>query len=345
VEHSLGSENSARPVIWVLTGDKTGDNAQALRAADAMGLAFETRHIAVLAGHAAAKPKVEASLHHIDQDASDPLAQPWPDLVITIGRRLSLVALWIKQQSGGRTRIALLNAPKGQQDRFDLLIVPAFYRIADGPRVCRIGLPLIAVDPGRLAAAKARFASSLDAMVRPLHVLLLGGDMGSRKLDPGFAVSVVEQMRAGFAANGSIFVSTSRRTAENVADAVERALRLGDRLYRWRAGAQDNPFLGLLAHGDSFTITNDSVSMLTEVARLAKPLVIAEPPDRSGLLARLAERMGRGSMRDLQSAANFLCDGGYAVRLGDTPRAPAAPPPDDSGRVGRRLRQLAFDGN
>ena len=333
------------PVIWVLTGDKTGDNAQALRAAHAMGLAFETRHVAVLPEYATAKPKVEASLHHIDRDASDLLAQPWPDLIITIGRRLSLVALWIKQQSGGRTQIALLNAPKGQQDRFDLLIVPAFYRIADGPRVCRIGLPLIAVDAERLAAAKARFAASLDAMARPLHVLLLGGDMGRRKLDPGFAVSMVEQMRAGFAANGSIFVSTSRRTAEDVADAVERALRLGDRLYRWQAGAQDNPYLGLLAHGDSFTITSDSLSMLTEVARLAKPLVIAEPPDRPGILGRLAERLGHGSMRDLHSAASYLCDGGYAVRLGDTPQAPAAPPPDDTGRVGLRLRQLVSDSN
>ena len=62
-------------------------------------------------------------------------------------------ALWIKAQSGGRTRIALFNAPKGSSEDFDLIVVPAYYTIADGPRVCRIGLPLIAADPQRIEAA------------------------------------------------------------------------------------------------------------------------------------------------------------------------------------------------
>ena len=130
-------------LIWVLTGAKTGDNAQVLRAARAMGLPFTEKRIALKPEYETAKPKVEASLHILDDAKSDPLAAPWPDLVITIGRRLSIPALWIKAQSGGRTRIALFNAPKGKADAFDLIVAPSFYTIADGPKVCRIGLPLI----------------------------------------------------------------------------------------------------------------------------------------------------------------------------------------------------------
>ena len=329
------------PAIWVLTGAKTGDNAQVLRAADAMGAPFTIKKIAVKPEFETAKPRVEASLNHIDRQSSDPLAPPWPDLVITIGRRLSLAALWIKQQSGAKTRIALFNAPKGEAEQFDLLVAPSYYRIEDSPRICRIGLPLIAVDGERIATARAGFAGSLGQMEKPLHALLLGGDMGKEKLEPQFAVDILLRMRQAHAAKGSIFVSTSRRTPPPVADAIAPHLRPSDRLFRWSAHAADNPYAGLLAHGDSFTITSDSLSMLTEVARLGKPLVIAEPTSRSGLADGLRKLLGLSGARDLSEAAHYLYAGGYAVRLGETPRQPPAPPPDDTEKVAQRLRQLA----
>ncbi len=328
--------------IWVLTGSKTGDNAQVLRAAAAMGLPYAVKRVVVRTGHEAAKPRVSASLYHVDLVASDGFEPPWPDLVITIGRRLSSVALWIRRQSGAKTRIALFNAPKGASEDFDLIVVPDFYRVAESARLCRIGLPLIAVDPARLAAAATRFESLLGAMAKPLHVLLLGGDMGTARLDPAFATDILVRMREGFASAGSIFVSTSRRTPAEVADAVARNLRPRDRIYRWSAAEDGNPYLGLLAHGDSFTVTADSLSMLTEVARLGKPLVIAEPPPRRDLLGPVKSLFGLKPARDLGRAANYLIGGGYAVRLGDTPQTPPAPPPDDTVRVAERLRQLVL---
>ena len=333
-------------LIWVLTGAKTGDNAQVLRAARAMELPFAEKRIALKPEFETAKPKVEASLHIVDEAKSDPLAPPWPDLVITIGRRLSIPALWIKAQSGGQTRIALFNAPKGMADAFDLIVAPSFYTIADGPKVCRIGLPLIAAEPGRIAAAADAFVPALADLRRPLHVLLLGGDMGARKLDARFAARTLRTMQDGFAREGSIYVSTSRRTPAEAADAVAALLRPQDRLYRWAAqDAAQNPYLALLGHGDSFTVTSDSLSMLTEVARLGRPLVIAEPPVRQSPLGLLAGLFGLGPMRDLGEAASYLVRGGHAARLGDGLPAPVPPPPDDTARVAARLRQIALGTN
>jgi mitochondrial fission protein ELM1 len=214
--------------------------------------------------------------------------------------------------------------------------------MADNPRLCRIGLPLIAVDPVRLAEASTKFESLLGPMARPLHVLLIGGDMGAARLDPTFAVDILARMRSTFASTGSIFVSTSRRTPADVTDAVERNLGPGDRIYRWTAAAGDNPYLGLLAHGDTFTVTADSLSMLTEVARLGKPLVIAEAPQRPDLLHPVKSLLGLKPVRDLSQAAAYLIEGDYAVRLGEPPKLPPAPPPDDTGKVAERLRQLAM---
>lgn len=328
--------------VWVLTGAKTGDNAQVLRAAAAMGLPFTQKRIVLKPDFETAKPSVRASLSIVDLPASDPLEAPWPDLVITIGRRLSLPALWIKAQSGGRTRIALFNAPKGKRDEFDLIVAPAHYAIPDGPHVCRIGLPLIAADESRIEKARVEFANAFASLARPIHVLLLGGDMGAHKLDPSFARHTLLTMQQGFAREGSIYVSTSRRTPARVTDAVEDALRPQDVLYRWREGAPENPYFGLLAHGESFTVTADSISMLTEVARLGRPLVIAEPPDRPTLLQRMARQLGRPGARNLGKAADILIRGGHAVRLGE-PLAPMVqPPPDDTGRVALRLREIAL---
>ena len=329
-------------LIWVLTGAKTGDNVQVIRAAKAMELPFTEKRIVLKPGFETAKPRVEASLAIVDEAASDRLEAPWPDLVITIGRRLSSPALWIKAQSGGRTKIALFNAPKGKRDDFDLIVVPAYYTIAEGPGVCRIGLPLIAADPQRIAAARQEHEAEFAALGKPLHVLLLGGDMGARRLDAGFARETLRTMQNGFAREGSIYVSTSRRTPADAADAVERALRPQDRLYRWQPDAARNPYFGLLAHGDTFTVTSDSLSMLTEVARLGRPLAIAEPPLRPAVWQRVAAALSARPARDLGEAASFLIAGGHAVRLGQPFPEAATPPADDTKRVAARLRNIAL---
>ena len=112
-------------------------------------------------------------------------------------------------------------------------------------------------------------------------------------------------------------------------------------MFRWSPDARDNPYMGLLAHGDSFTITSDSLSMLTEVARLGKPIAIAAPEGNSAF-ARMLDAVGLGRARDLDAAARHLIDGGHAVMLGERLRTPAAPPPDDTERVAERLRQLVL---
>ena len=93
--------------------------------APALGWPCERKYVHMRAPYVLGKPRVEPSLHHIDLARSDPLEPPWPDLVITIGRRPSMVALWIAEQSGGRTRLVLLGKPSGMMERFDLVIAGA----------------------------------------------------------------------------------------------------------------------------------------------------------------------------------------------------------------------------
>lgn len=341
----------------MLVGSKGGDNAQVLRAADAMGLDYELRRIVLRREFETAKPRVRATINHIDRAASDDMSPPWPDLVITIGRRPAMVALWIKAQTNGACRIALFNAPKGNGDLFDLIVVPAYYRIADDPRTCRIDLPLMAVDPLKIKAAHLQFSETIGRMPRPIDVLLLGGGTGMMRLDSDTARTIVDAVHATQTGGGSLYISTSRRTDPRIADALEPLLRPADKIYRWTPDAADNPYLGLLAHGDRFTVTGDSISMIVEVARLGRPLAIAELPQINMFLLRAAQRLGWRNpsgplasrilaigtgwqVRDFDVLYRYLYSKHFAVPLGQLPQAPVDLPTDDTRLVAERLRKL-----
>lgn len=351
----------SHPRIWLLTGAKHGDNAQGLRLIEATGLSFERRRIVLKPGFDLAKPRVTASLHHVDLDKSDPLAPPWPDLVLTIGRRMAMVALWIKQRSQGRTRLALIGTPKGDSGTIDLFIVPFQYRAAEAPNIFRIGLPLLGIDPGRVAADGERWRDTFAPLPRPLTVLLCGGSIGSHGFDPATARNVLatlDRMKEG----GSLLITTSRRTPPETVAAMESALPAGARLYRWDKAGGDNPYVGLLAHGDRFVVTGDSISMLVEVARLGKPLAIAPlrlanrtvsqalrrlnlPDDLAYWFAAkaqgLANRLvGDATSRDFALLHEFMFEKGWAVPLGRPFVTPKDTPADDTPLAAARLRAL-----
>ena len=52
------------PRIWLVLGDKPGDNAQVEIVAEAMGLPFERRRVIPRAEWVLGKPRVEASTPH-----------------------------------------------------------------------------------------------------------------------------------------------------------------------------------------------------------------------------------------------------------------------------------------
>lgn len=353
------------PRIWLLTGAKQGDNAQAERLAEVSGLPFERRRIVLRSGYDLAKPRIRASLHHVDLSASDALAPPWPDLVLTIGRRMAMVALWIKAQSQGRTKLALIGPPKRESGQFDLIVVPFHYRAADTANVCRIGLPLVGVDSQRVVSEGKRWQSRFAGLPRPLTVFLCGGSIGTHSFDPDTArgiLATIERMRDG----GSLQVTTSRRTPVETAEAIAQVLPPDAELHRWDKAGSENPYIGLLAHGDRFVVTGDSISMLVEVARLGKPLAIAPlrmanrttanllkrlglPAEMAfaaaggtqGLLDRLLPMVGQhASTRDFSLLHDLMFQKGWAVRLGEPFITPVEPPVDDAAIAAARLRAL-----
>ena len=343
-------------------GDKPGDNGQLEVVGEALGRRpgwqIERRRVEVRPEWIAGKPRVEASVHHIDRQRSDPLEPPWPDVVVTIGRRPSMVALWIKEQAGKATRIVRIGKPTGPSGSFDLVIASAEVQVAPGPHILRIGLPLMRVDAEAVRKAAEAWRPVLAKRPRPLVGFLLGGPTLPYRFGPMVLASITEEVERVLQAGGTPWVTTSRRTPPAVIEALARRLPSQVPLYRWRADDPANPYRALLGLADGLIVTGDSISMMVEVARLGRPLQVL--PLSSGPIGRLdiarrratralfdraerkpwrqaaslALRAGLSAQtRDYEAFHAMLLERGLATPLGTSFRPPTGPVADDAEAV------------
>ena len=357
----------------MIVGDRLGDNAQVETLVDALDFPVERKYVRVVDPWVKGKPRVRPSLHHIDRSVSDALEPPWPDLVITVGRRLSMVALWIREQSAGRTRLVLVGKPSGAHDPFSLIVTSSEVQIAPADNVLRIGLPLLRVDEAKVAEAAEAWRDRLADLPRPLIGLLVGGPTNpfvfNRQVRDGLLQTAREVVTRD---GGTPYVTTSPRTPPKVVDALRAGLPPEARFFEWRRGAPDNPYHALLGLADGFVVTGDSISMLVEVAKLGKPLGIFPLPygplhkldrvrregahwlyepdsgdGKDGL--RRAIRKTGGALgilprtRDFSALHRLLVDRGLAVTAGEPLRPPSGSVPDDLPAVAARIRALLED--
>jgi hypothetical protein len=358
---------AAPPRVWLVLGDKRGDNAQIEIIAPALGWPCARKYVHMREPYVVGKPRVTPSLHHIDRARSDALEPPWPDLVLTIGRRPSMVALWIAEQSGGRTRLVLLGKPSGMMERFDLVIAGAETQLPPLPNVLAITLPLMRVDEARIAAAAEVWRARFAALPRPLVAFLIGGPTGPFLYDAAVVERLLAEALEVARQGGTAYLTTSRRTPAAVVAALRAVLPAGAVLFEWSPEAAENPYLGLLGLADGFIVTGDSISMMVEIARLGRPLAIFDLPTgrlgaadqlrRSltrwlfapgagpgGLRQHLATALHRAHLlthtRDFRAFHRLLIERGLAVRAGEAFRPARITAPDDLPLVVARIRAL-----
>lgn len=344
-----GPASGRDPVVWLILSEKTGDNAQLLALAEVLPWPCLVKHVAVREPYALGKPRVSASLHHVDPSRSDPLEPPWPDLVITIGRRMSMVALWIQAQAKGRTRLVLLGAPRRLAGRFDLTIVSEQYRQTRRANEMRIIYPLQRIDEDLIAAEADARRDEFAKFPRPLIAVLVGGATKAVRFEPAVAADLARDVtELARKERGTLLVTTSRRTPREVVEVLARDLPAGTMLYRWTPDGAGNPYRALLGLADRFVVTSDSLSMMMEIARLGRPLAIYRLPEsswfaRSRLAARssIAKRLASiGRHRDLTIVPRTLVNDGLAVWFGEPFQLAGRRPPDELAQVAERVAAL-----
>jgi mitochondrial fission protein ELM1 len=265
---------AAAPRIWLLSGFRAGDNTQLRVLAETLGWPFETKRLAYRRFELLPNLLLGSTLVGLDRARSDPLEPPFPDLVISAGRRNEPVARWIRARHPA-TRLVHLGRPWSPLDRFDLLVTTPQYSLPRQPNVLHNALPLHAVTPARLAAAGDLWRARFAALPRPWIALLVGGSAGPWTLGAaaGARLGRAASALAG-AGGGSLLVTTSARTDPAALAALKQAIDRPCHLHLWRKDAPDNPYFGYLALADALVVTGDSISMLTESCATGKPVHI-----------------------------------------------------------------------
>ena len=304
--------------MWVLLGQRTGDNNQLLRLAEELGVPFRRIELRYNPLHILPPKLLGPSLSSLTAESRAQIGPPWPRLVLGIGYRSVPVALAVRQLSGGTSKIVRLGNPRLDPSKFDLVITTPQYRVADRNDVLR--LP-IGISTASLAEPTREESEWLAKLPRPHRLLLIGGDTFMWSLRPSKVAGAAQRLRAK--PGGSVIAVSSGRSSRPVLDAVAAALRGSEHALVWGRFPR---YPLLLQDADEIFVTADSVAMLSDAVATGKPVGIIKPDrDAAGRLFYALDPIGIAPpIRDIRRFWSAMVEQGLAGTV-DKPRSGKLP--------------------
>lgn len=320
---------SKRGRIWVLEGTRLGDNSQAHALAERLSSNYRTLKLVYNRLYAVPNIILGATLATLNKSASDDLVPPWPDLVISAGRRSVPVARWIKAQSGGKTRLVQIGRPRAPLDWFDLVLTTPQYGLPHADNVVQLTLPFV-LNPGQ-PKEHAAWARRFTELPKPWIGVLVGGDGQSFRFEEAEAHKLAAgASRIAHNAGGSLLVSASPRTGRVQSKTIERAAVVPAYVHHW-SGPEDNPHRAILALADRFIVTCDSVSMIAEACASGRPVELfpMQPSGwkpswtaEHGIMETLARKGLLSPPRNMAAVHTRVIASGQVSWLGKPPMQP-----------------------
>lgn len=259
---------------WVVTPGHAGMENQAVALAEAVGLPFVVKRVRPRQPWTWLPPGWwPAPLQALGSD-SDAIAPPWPELLISCGRRAVPYSLHVREASGGASKTVHIQNPQTGIAGFDLIVPPAHDHLK-GPNVFETVGSLHRVTRALLDREAEKFTKQLAHLPRPLITVLIGGTNSYYRLTPAVLEQLAGQL-ADLAKQGGygLAVTPSRRTGEANIKALTAALADAPAVIWDFEG--DNPYFGYLGLADAIVVTCDSVNMVSEACATGKPVHVVE---------------------------------------------------------------------
>jgi mitochondrial fission protein ELM1 len=256
----------------------TGTQAQVKALASALGVTAEIKaaNTNALLGwlpNACFVPLQSLVIPYAMSPASEKLSPPWPELVISCGRRAAQVALGIEAKAGAATKFIHIQDPYIAPENFDLVVAMEHDKIS-GTNVIKTHFALHALTPDVLQNAAGHFAARFLKYPKPYVAVLLGGSTNKYTLSKAGMMEVILSLKRLLdGTDASLLITPSRRTGEENIALLTKAFLGNPRVYIYNF-SDENPYLGLLALADVIIVTNDSVNMMSEAHATEKPLYI-----------------------------------------------------------------------
>lgn len=315
---------------WALTDYRPGTANQVLGVARATGFQLEEKTLhynsfADLPNYC----MIGYGLRGIKKEHRNIFSAPYPDVVVSAGRRSAPVAAYIKARHPS-VKLVHLMRPEWSQHIFDMIIMPRHDRAYQSSNiVTTLGAPHILTDE-MLFSAHSRYPLNADRFAQPYTLICIGGKTSHGPFTIEDAKALVQAL-APFATTGTFLVTTSRRTSSALAHSIFEYINTQYPhiilLHYMPEQGGDNPYYAWLAQADRVVVTADSVSMVSEAAYTAKPLYcFAAKNNVSAKHQRFIEQMvEHGHVKSIKDYDPLWTT---AVKL------------NEAGRIGAKIREL-----
>ena len=315
---------------WVITEGHVGMEVQALALSRALGLSPEIKRVKAPPIWPWLPVNLWPAPLFFARARGAVLEPPWPDILITCGRRSAAIAIAIRHESGktggAGTYTVHIQNPQVKSRRLDIVVTPRHDLVnirryhEQGPNVITTLGSLHALDPAVLAVEAEKVRDRFAQLARPLVAVLVGGPSKTYRMGRASMEELGAGLRRMADRSGcGLAVITSRRTGEANTETLKQALA-GTGAYFWD-GKGENPYRGLLGLADGLVVTCDSVNMATEAAAAGKPVYVAMFDSRSKrILAFHRELQETGHARVFAGDIDF---GWTPEPLLETPRVAA----------------------
>lgn len=286
--------------IWTLSDGHAGNLRQAVALADALA-SPPVRNI-VLDPRAPWRwtaPRVWPGVRHAFGREFANALHAAPRIAIGCGRQAALATRVLRAH--GSKAVQILD-PRIDPAHWDVVIAP-HHDAVRGANVVSLSGSLHPVDDAWLRHAREQFVA-LSHLPRPRIAVLLGGSSRHAHFDRGAFDTLASELDAVLAREGgSLLLSASRRTPQDVRDAL-RARDIAAPHMRWLdASDGDNPYAGMLAWADRIVCTPDSVNMISEACATYAPVFVFDPGRAHGRPRMFLDSLlARGRIRAMDDA-------------------------------------------
>ena len=281
------------PKIWVISDGTMGMLSQSLALVQAMEMDFHDVRIFAspiyrLFPQLGAVPFMPISPRRSDRK----LGPPWPEIVVSCGKRMAGAALAIKRLSGGKTKLVHIQDPRIDPAHFDVMIVPTHDDLANA------GYDHVIASRGSLnrlthqeIKKEAKLVKrTLRKTAQPITAVMIGGHNRRYKaMPPDFKKLATALRQFAKANNRFLYLIGSRRTPKSGLVALQEGL--ADWPHQIWDGAGENPYPGILGLAEEVIVTSDSVNMTCEACFTGLPVYTAYLQKETGRIASFHEQM------------------------------------------------------
>jgi mitochondrial fission protein ELM1 len=294
---AAGTARSLR--VWYMTTGEAGTHQQARGLARELSADAEEHLLRVNQLWALMPPSLfSLSLLGVSS-VSGRLGPPWPDVLVTCGRRSALAAMAV-QRRNRRPMVTIHIQPPTDPSAFDLVVAMAHDQLT-GENVVHIPTALHGIRAETLADAASRGDPRFDALPRPWTGVLVGGSTRRSPFAIDDANRLADQLDNLRADRGALLITPSRRTPATVIASLRARYDDDPTVFIWD-GHGPNPYLSILALSDRLVATSDSISMISEALATLAEVWIFDVPGRGRHARFVADLVAKGLAANLGGA-------------------------------------------